>query len=86
MSVLETGKDSITVSPNNWRELAASLVILAREAELRRRLADYALHKAKRFSWELVASEIVDVYHEARQALAAQPAAALEVSRVHNAV
>src|SRR6266568_571635 len=86
MSVLESGKDSITVPPKNWRELAASLVILARDAELRRRLSDYALHKARRYSWDVVASEIVGVYQEARKALAAQPAVALEVSRVHNAV
>ena len=86
MSVLESGRDSITVPPKNWRELAASLVILARDAELRRRLSDYALHKARRYSWEVVASEIVGVYQEARKALAAQPAVALEVSRVHNAV
>src|SRR5439155_76691 len=37
MSVLESGRDSVTVQPKNWRELAASLVILARDAELRRR-------------------------------------------------
>ena len=86
MSVLESGKDSITVPPKNWRELAASLVILARDPELRRRLSDYALHKARRYSWDVVASEIVGVYQEARKALAAQPAVALEVSRVHNAV
>ena len=72
MSVLESGRDSITVPP--------------RDAELRRRLSDYALHKARRYSWDVVASEIVGVYQEARKALAAQPAVALEVSRVHNAV
>src|SRR5207248_5106667 len=42
MSVLEPGRDSVTVPPKNWRELAASLVILARDPELRARLADYA--------------------------------------------
>src|SRR5262249_19813826 len=40
MSVLEPGRDSITVPPKNWRELAASLVILARDPELRARLSD----------------------------------------------
>ena len=86
MSVLEPGKDSITVPPKNWRELAASLVILARDEELRRRLADYALVKARRYSWDLIASEVVDVYQDARRVLAAQPAHALEVSGVHHAV
>ncbi|HEY6116174.1 MAG TPA: glycosyltransferase family 4 protein [Candidatus Dormibacteraeota bacterium] len=86
MSVLEPGRDSITVPPKNWRELAASLVILARDGELRSRLADYAVEKARRYSWKLVASEVVEVYKEARTALAARPARVLEVSSVHHAV
>ena len=86
MSVLESGRDSLTVQPKNWRELAASLVILARDAELRRRLSDYAIQKARRYSWELVASEVIEVYQEARKALAARPAATLEVTGVHHAV
>ena len=86
MSVLEPGRDSITVPPKNWRELAASLVILGRDPELRRRLAEYALEKARRYSWDHVASQVVEVYHEARGALAAQPARQLEVTGVHHAV
>ena len=86
MSVLEPGKDSVTVEPKNWRELAASLVILARDPDLRRRLADYGLNKARRYSWDRVAAEVVDVYQQARRALAAQPAKSLEVTGVHNAV
>ena len=86
MSVLEPGKDSVTVQPKNWRELAASLVILARDRELRLRMGDYALNKARRYSWDLVASQVVEVYQEARRALAAQPARELEVSGVHHAV
>ena len=86
MSVLEPGRDSVTVPPKNWRELAASLVILARDEQLRRRLADYALHKARRYSWDLIASEVVEVYHEARKALVAEPAKQMEVSGVHHAV
>jgi phosphatidyl-myo-inositol alpha-mannosyltransferase len=86
MSVLEPGKDSITVPPKNWRELAASLVILARDVDLRRRLAAYAQEKARRYAWETVASEVVEVYNEARMALTTQPARALEVSGVHHAV
>ena len=86
MSVLEPGQDSITVQPSNWRELAASLVILARDRDLRVRMAEYAIRKARRYSWDSVASEVVEVYKAARQAFAAQPARALEVSSVHNAV
>ena len=86
MSVLEPGRDSITVQPKNWRELAASLVILARDADLRRRLADYAVQKARRYSWDRVALEVVEVYEEAREAVSARPATALEVTGVHHAV
>ncbi|MGH7763352.1 MAG: glycosyltransferase family 4 protein [Candidatus Dormibacteraceae bacterium] len=86
MSVLEPGRDSLTVQPKNWRELGSSLVILARDAELRGRLGGYALQKVRRYSWDSVASEVVDVYKEAIQAAADQPARALEVANVHNAV
>jgi phosphatidyl-myo-inositol alpha-mannosyltransferase len=86
MSVLEPGRDSVTVQPKNWRELAASLVFLARDPELRRRISDYALQKARLYSWDHVASEVVEVYQEARSALASGPARALEVSGVHHAV
>lgn len=86
MSVLEPGRDSVTVMPKNWRELSASLVILARDPDLRRRMSAYALEKVRRYSWEHVAAEVVDIYHEARSAFAAAPARALEVSGVHHAV
>jgi phosphatidyl-myo-inositol alpha-mannosyltransferase len=86
MSVLEPGRDSVTVPPKNWRELAASLVILARDPALRTRMSDYALQKARRYSWDHVASEVIDVYNDARRAFAAAPARPLEVSGVHHAV
>jgi phosphatidylinositol alpha-mannosyltransferase len=86
MSVLEPGRDSVTVQPKNWRELAASLVILARDPELRARMSDYALQKANRYSWDRIAAEVVDVYNDARRAFAGAPTRALEVSGVHNAV
>ncbi|HET9781738.1 MAG TPA: glycosyltransferase family 4 protein [Candidatus Dormibacteraeota bacterium] len=85
MTVLEPGRDSVTVQPKNWRELAASLVILARDPELRARMSDYALQKARRYSWDRIAAEVVDVYNDARRAFAAAPRS-LEVSGVHNAV
>ena len=86
MSVLEPGRDSVTVPAKSWRELAASLVVLARDPDLRRRLGGYAVEKARRYSWPAVASEVVDVYQEARWAVARRPARAMEVSSVHHAV
>jgi phosphatidylinositol alpha-mannosyltransferase len=83
MSVLEPGRDSITVQPRNWRELGASLVILARDADLRMRMGGYAHEKAQRYSWESVTADILHIYHEALDAFAYKT---LEVTNVHNAV
>jgi phosphatidylinositol alpha-mannosyltransferase len=89
MSVLEPGLDSLTVQPRSWRELGASLVVLARDAELRRRMGAYAREKSWRYSWASVTSKVVDVYDEARELASRQPAknlSKLEVTNVHNTV
>ncbi|HEY8802826.1 MAG TPA: glycosyltransferase family 4 protein, partial [Candidatus Dormibacteraeota bacterium] len=85
MSVLEPGRDSLTVRPKGWAELGAALIILARDAELRRRLGAYGHEKARRFAWEAVASQVIETYEEARRA-ARKEAMQPEVSNVHNAV
>src|SRR6202521_75746 len=82
MSVFEPGRDSLTVQPKGWAELGAALLILARDAELRRRMGAYGHEKARRYAWEVVASQVVEVYDEARGGVAGQ----LEVSNVHGAV
>ena len=82
MSVLEPGSDSLTVRPKSWAELGAALVILARDGELRRRMGAAGFQKAQRYSWESVASQVLEVYDEARQAAGA----AYEVMHVHDAV
>jgi phosphatidylinositol alpha-mannosyltransferase len=82
MSVLEPGRDSLTVQPKRWAELGAALLILARDLDLRRRMAAYGLEKARRYSWEVVAQQIVEVYEEAREAVAGR----LEEINVHGAV
>ena len=83
MSVLDPGKDSLTVRPKSWAELGAALVILARDPELRRRLATAGYEKAQRYSWPAVASQVVEVYEEARRAATTTVA---EEVHVHNAV
>jgi phosphatidylinositol alpha-mannosyltransferase len=82
MSVLEPGRDSMTVQPKGWAELGAALIILARDADLRRRMGEYGHEKAKRYGWEAVAAQIVEVYDEARAAAAGR----VEELNVHNAV
>ena len=81
MSVVEPGRDSLTVRPKGWAELGAALVILARDEELRRRMGMAGYEKAQRYSWESVASQVVEVYEEARAV-----AAGREELNVHNAV
>ena len=83
MSVLTPGKDSLTVRPNSWQELGAALVILARDEELRRRMGVAGLAKAQGYSWEAVASRVVEVYEEAREVARA---GSYEVMNVHDAV
>jgi phosphatidylinositol alpha-mannosyltransferase len=83
MSVLEPGKDSLTVRPKGWAELGAALVILARDAELRARMGAAGHAKAQRYSWRVVASQVVEVYEEAWHATAAT---ATEEIHVHDAV
>src|ERR1700736_1872637 len=85
MSVLEPGRDSLTVRPKGWAELGAALIILARDAQLRRRMGAYGHEKARRYAWEAVASQVIDTYEEAREA-ARREARQAEVSNVHNAV
>jgi len=82
MSVLEPGRDSLTVRPKSWAELGAALVILARDGELRRRMGAAGFEKAQRYSWESVASQVVEVYQDARHAAGAR----YEVMHVHDAV
>lgn len=87
MSVLEPGRDSLTVKPKSSAELGAALVILARDQELRRRMGAYGLEKARRYAWEEVASQVLDVYNEARAVRAERErVGSREVMNVHDAV
>ncbi len=87
MSVLEPGRDSLTVQPKSWSELGAALVILARDAQLRNRMGAYGLEKARRYAWEEVASQVLEVYGEARQIRAQREMVRSgEVLNVHDAV
>jgi phosphatidylinositol alpha-mannosyltransferase len=87
MSVLEPGRDSLTVKPKGWAELGAALVILARDPDLRRRMGTYGHDKARRYAWEEVTSKVVEVYNEARQLRAIRGVVpSREVLHVHDAV
>ncbi len=76
LTVVEPGRDSLTVRPRSPIELGATLTVLARDPDLRRRLADNALAKAKKYAWREIAARVIEVYQSARMRAA-------EVQGVH---
>lgn len=79
LTVVDAGRDSLTVRPRSPVELGATLTVLARDPELRRRLAENALAKAQRFAWREVAARVIEVYQSARSR-------ASEVMSVHEPI
>jgi glycosyltransferase involved in cell wall biosynthesis len=47
-------------------ELGAALTVLARDPELRARLAGNGLAKARRYAWREIAVRVIEVYNHAR--------------------
>ena len=70
LSVVEAGRDSLTVRPKSPVEVAAALTVLARDPELRARLGAAGLARAQRFSWREVTGQVLEVYQQARMAFA----------------
>ena len=67
MSVVEPGVDSLTVRPKSPIALGEALTVLARDPLLRQRLAARGLVKAQRYAWRVIASQVLEVYQEARR-------------------
>ena len=68
LSVVEPGRDAVTVRPKGWAELGAALTLLARDEHLRRRMGAAGLEKARRYSWREVTIRVIEAYQEARLA------------------
>jgi phosphatidylinositol alpha-mannosyltransferase len=66
LSVVEAGVDSLTVRPRSPIELGAALTVLARDPDLRARLAANGLAKARRYAWREIAVRVIEVYRSAR--------------------
>ncbi|HEX2232463.1 MAG TPA: lysylphosphatidylglycerol synthase domain-containing protein, partial [Thermoleophilaceae bacterium] len=64
--VVRPGTDGILVSPGNAMELGETLRALALDPAGRQAMGDAAREGAERFAWPRVASEVVEVYEEAR--------------------
>lgn len=67
LSVVEAGRDALTVRPRSPVELGAALTVLARDAELRARLSRAGLQEAQGYAWREVAARVIDVYRSARE-------------------
>jgi phosphatidylinositol alpha-mannosyltransferase len=66
LSVVEAGVDALTVRPRSPIELGAALTVLARDPDLRARLAANGLAKARRYAWREIAVRVIEVYRTAR--------------------
>ncbi len=66
LSVVEAGVDALTVRPRSPIELGAALTVLARDPDLRARLAANGLAKARRYAWREIAVRVIEVYRSAR--------------------
>ncbi len=62
--VVQNEGTGLLIPPRDVPALAAALSRLLGDAELRRRLAEHALRASRRYDWERVTAEIVDVYEE----------------------
>ena len=63
-SVLTDGREGLLVEPGNPEALAAALIRLLRDPDLRARMAAQGELTARNFAWEKVASRVLDLYSE----------------------
>jgi glycosyltransferase involved in cell wall biosynthesis len=59
------GDAALTIDPENTRELAASMVLLASDLALRKKLAVLGLERARLFDWRQTADETMRIYSRA---------------------
>lgn len=74
LTVVDPGQNALTVRPKSWQELGATLVVLARDQELRVRMGAAGHVKAQQYSWPEVTARVIEVYERAR----------MQVARVEN--
>ena len=73
LSVVQAGRDALTVRPRSPVELGAALTVLARDPELRRRLGEAGRQEAQRYAWRAVAGRVIEIYQAARETFAGEP-------------
>jgi phosphatidylinositol alpha-mannosyltransferase len=70
--VVQRGVQGLLAEPRNHRALAAALYTLANDAGLRHRMGEAGRMKAPDYSWDRVTQQIVDYYHDVREAVQAR--------------
>ncbi len=64
-AVLDDGTTGLLARPTSPASIAAAVIRLARDEELRRRLVENASHEVTRYAWDRVTAEILEVYEAA---------------------
>jgi glycosyltransferase involved in cell wall biosynthesis len=59
------GDAAITIDPTDTAAMTAAIVALATDTELRRDRSERGLQRARNFSWEQTARQMLAVYHRA---------------------
>ena len=72
LSVVEAGRDALTVRPRSPVELGAALTVLARDPDLRARLGAAGVATARHYAWREVAARVIEVYRSARERYAGE--------------
>jgi phosphatidylinositol alpha-mannosyltransferase len=65
-NVVQRDVTGLLVEPKNHKQLAAALYALARDAGLRREMAQAGRERAPEYSWPRVTEQVVDFYREVR--------------------
>ena len=66
-SVLKDGCEGLLVEPGDPDALAAALIRLLRDPDLRARMGERGAETARAFAWEKVATRVLDLYNELLQ-------------------
>jgi len=62
--VVEDGKNGLLVSPKDSKDIASKITYLMKNEQLREKLIEGGLESAARYSWDVVAKDILDFYYE----------------------
>lgn len=63
-SVATHGQEAWLVPPRDVRQLTEALITLAKDENLRKKMAEKGLEKVRDYSWEKVAERVVDYYNK----------------------